>query len=177
MHSLMPAMTLPPPPPTPPPPAHADVAAALAESARLGLGEPVALSAETGEGLLELYAALRPLVDAAQEELTQQAHHAQQHAQQKVQQGQQRQADAGGGDAAAAGALEEGKGAEAGGLEGLQDSGPIRMAIMGLPNVVRLAQQAQRGAEGLEGPGAAGSSEQGAERVGRAWPAAKLASA
>ena len=53
------------------------MAAALAESARLGLGEPVALSAETGEGMLELYAALRPLVDAAQEELTQQAHHAQ----------------------------------------------------------------------------------------------------
>ncbi|MFO1128465.1 MAG: ribosome biogenesis GTPase Der [Rhodospirillales bacterium] len=37
----------------------------LLEAFKLGLGEPVALSAEHGEGLAELYEALRPQVDAA----------------------------------------------------------------------------------------------------------------
>ena len=41
----------------------AAVAAAVAESMRLGLGEPVALSAMTGEGMTDLYAALQPLLD------------------------------------------------------------------------------------------------------------------
>lgn len=39
----------------------------LLESYSLGLGEPVPLSAEHGEGMVDLYEALRPLVDAAQE--------------------------------------------------------------------------------------------------------------
>ena len=42
----------------------AGVADMLAEAAGLGLGDPVAMSAQTGEGLTELYAALQPLVDA-----------------------------------------------------------------------------------------------------------------
>lgn len=37
------------------------------EAFALGLGDPIALSAEHGEGLSELYDALRPLVDAADE--------------------------------------------------------------------------------------------------------------
>ena len=41
------------------------VAAAVAEAGGLGFGEAVGLSAETGEGLADLYAALQPLVDAA----------------------------------------------------------------------------------------------------------------
>jgi GTP-binding protein len=40
----------------------------LAEAWGLGLGEPVAISAEHGEGLGELYAAIAPFVDAAAEE-------------------------------------------------------------------------------------------------------------
>ena len=32
--------------------------------ARLGLGEPVAVSAETGEGMVDLYEKLQPLLDA-----------------------------------------------------------------------------------------------------------------
>lgn len=39
------------------------VEAVSAEAARLGLGEPVAVSAETGEGLADLYAALSPILD------------------------------------------------------------------------------------------------------------------
>lgn len=39
----------------------------LLEAYALGLGEPVALSAEHGEGMADLYQALRPLVDAAAE--------------------------------------------------------------------------------------------------------------
>lgn len=59
----------------------AGVADVLAEAAGLGLGEPVALSAQTGEGLTELYAVLQPRVDAltavedeeAEEEVEQEA--------------------------------------------------------------------------------------------------------
>ncbi len=40
--------------------------AGLIEAWSLGLGDPIALSAEHGEGLTDLYEALRPLVDAAQ---------------------------------------------------------------------------------------------------------------
>src|SRR3546814_10277418 len=38
--------------------------AGLSESYELGLDEPVALSAEHGEGMVELYDALRPYIDA-----------------------------------------------------------------------------------------------------------------
>ena len=44
---------------------HTDSAVWSAEAARLGLGEPVAISATSGEGLADLYTALRPTVDAA----------------------------------------------------------------------------------------------------------------
>lgn len=42
--------------------------AGLLDSYRLGLGEPVAISAEHGEGVADLFEALRPLVEAAAEE-------------------------------------------------------------------------------------------------------------
>lgn len=42
--------------------------AGIIEAYALGFGEPVAISAEHGEGLGELYDALRPLVDAVEEE-------------------------------------------------------------------------------------------------------------
>ena len=41
----------------------ATVAAALADTSKLGFGEPVALSAMTGEGMSDLYEALQPLLD------------------------------------------------------------------------------------------------------------------
>jgi GTPase len=40
----------------------------IIEAYELGFGEPVAISAEHGEGMAELYDALRPLVDAVEEE-------------------------------------------------------------------------------------------------------------
>jgi predicted GTPase len=43
----------------------ADVVEWAAEAARLGLGEPIAISATAGEGLADLYQQLRPLVDEA----------------------------------------------------------------------------------------------------------------
>ena len=43
--------------------------AAMGEAHSLGFGAPVAVSAETGQGLLELYGDLRPWVERAQEEL------------------------------------------------------------------------------------------------------------
>ncbi|KAK9835183.1 hypothetical protein WJX81_004077 [Elliptochloris bilobata] len=39
----------------------------MSEATRLGLGVPVAVSAETGEGFVDLYGALQPLVDSAAE--------------------------------------------------------------------------------------------------------------
>ncbi|KAK9787732.1 hypothetical protein WJX73_000298 [Symbiochloris irregularis] len=45
--------------------ATAGVEDALIQATTLGLGPPVAISAETGEGLVDLYAALQPLLDAA----------------------------------------------------------------------------------------------------------------
>ena len=45
----------------------AEVAEALADAGCLGFGEPVAISAETGEGMGELYQALRPPLDAITE--------------------------------------------------------------------------------------------------------------
>jgi hypothetical protein len=75
------------------------VAHALAEAVKLGLGEAVALSAETGEGMGELYEALAPLLDPLLEE---------------------RRRGGGGGEG-----------------ERAESSGALRMAIMGLPNVVR----------------------------------------
>ncbi|MFP5330588.1 MAG: ribosome biogenesis GTPase Der [Alphaproteobacteria bacterium] len=41
--------------------------AGLLDSYRLGLGEPVAISAEHGEGVADLFEALRPLIEAASE--------------------------------------------------------------------------------------------------------------
>lgn len=38
------------------------LAAASGEALRLGFGDPIALSAETGQGMVELYEALRPLL-------------------------------------------------------------------------------------------------------------------
>lgn len=35
----------------------------VADATRLGFGEPIAISAETGEGLVDLYSALQPYVD------------------------------------------------------------------------------------------------------------------
>ena len=40
------------------------MSAGLADAARLGLGEAVAVSAETGEGMADLYEALQPHIDA-----------------------------------------------------------------------------------------------------------------
>lgn len=45
-----------------------NVLASVAESHKLGFGEPVPISAETGEGLSDLYERLQPLVDKAVEE-------------------------------------------------------------------------------------------------------------
>lgn len=44
-----------------------EVAELLADAQRLGFGEPVAISAETGEGMTELYEALQPHVDGVAE--------------------------------------------------------------------------------------------------------------
>ncbi|EIE20905.1 small GTP-binding protein [Coccomyxa subellipsoidea C-169] len=44
------------------------VSDALSEATRLGLGEPVAISAETGEGLVDLYTAMQPMIDKIIEE-------------------------------------------------------------------------------------------------------------
>ena len=43
--------------------------AGIMEAFSLGLGEPVAISAEHGEGLADLYEALQPLIDAAQADI------------------------------------------------------------------------------------------------------------
>jgi hypothetical protein len=45
----------------------ADLAEWTSEAAALGLGEPVALSATAGEGMVDLYTELRPVIDAAAE--------------------------------------------------------------------------------------------------------------
>ncbi|KAK9817190.1 hypothetical protein WJX72_010848 [[Myrmecia] bisecta] len=45
--------------------AAADLQGALSDATRLGLGEAVAISAETGDGMVDLYARLQPLVDQA----------------------------------------------------------------------------------------------------------------
>ncbi|KAL4448459.1 hypothetical protein ABPG75_005678 [Micractinium tetrahymenae] len=122
----------------------AAIAAALAESMRLGFGEPVALSAMTGEGMTELYEVLQPLLDPIVE--------ARQAAVQQIEGGSrggeaEEEATAQrGAAAAAAAAAEEGGGqlqgqapaaAGAAGEEGAKASsgGPLRVAIMGLPNV------------------------------------------
>lgn len=113
------------------------VAATLAESMRLGLGEPVALSAMTGEGMTELYSALQPLLDP----LTQDRQAAV----------QRLVAGSGGGAAPSTQGLGAGQpqpatGADHGGSSGSTGSRggsgggggqPMKIAIMGLPNVVR----------------------------------------
>ncbi|KAI7838297.1 hypothetical protein COHA_007867 [Chlorella ohadii] len=102
------------------------ISATLAESVRLGFGEPVALSAMTGEGLSDLYEALQPLLDpivAARQAAVQQiqlpaaaaaAAAEQQHLQQEA------------GEAAAE---------PEGGAGSGSSRGPLKVAIMGLPNV------------------------------------------
>ena len=104
----------------------AAVSAALAEAVRLGFGEPVALSAMTGEGMSDLYEALQPLLDPIIE--------ARRGAVQQI------QAGAGGEPSAAeagssGGAAGEDDATAAAGSSG--GGGPLRIAIMGLPNVVR----------------------------------------
>lgn len=112
------------------------VAEAVAEAPRLGFGEAVAVSAETGEGMAELYEALQPLVDALVE--------ARRSAVAELAGAGGEAAAAGTAGAAgrqgqpAAGALEcGGDGAgEASSSGGVDDAGPLKIAIMGLPNVV-----------------------------------------
>ena len=97
------------------------VAATLAESMRLGFGEPVALSAMTGEGLSDLYEALQPLLDpivAARQAAVRQMEAPAAAAAQQQQEGVQEQEEA---------------------AAGGSGKGPLRVAIMGLPNVVSLA--------------------------------------
>lgn len=43
--------------------------ATLGEAHSLGFGDPIAISAETGEGLTDMYATLRPLLEKAQEHI------------------------------------------------------------------------------------------------------------
>ncbi|PRW45001.1 GTPase Der [Chlorella sorokiniana] len=100
------------------------VAATLAESVRLGFGEPVALSAMTGEGLSDLYEALQPLLDPIV--ATRQAAVRQMEA--PVAAVEQQQGEGAAADAAAAAAAEEGTASGSG-------KGPLKVAIMGLPNV------------------------------------------
>lgn len=104
------------------------VAATLAESVRLGFGEPVALSAMTGEGLSDLYEALQPLLDpivAARQAAVQQIE-APAAAVEQQQQGEE-----------AAAAAED----EQASLSSSSSKGPLRVAVMGLPNVVSLGGQ------------------------------------
>ncbi|DBA81670.1 TPA: hypothetical protein ACH3X1_007420 [Trebouxia sp. C0004] len=49
------------------------VEAALTDATRLGFGDPIAISAKTGEGMTELYAALQPVLDEHQSFHKQQA--------------------------------------------------------------------------------------------------------
>ncbi|KAL4438212.1 hypothetical protein ABPG77_010573 [Micractinium sp. CCAP 211/92] len=119
----------------------AAVAAALAESVRLGFGEPVAISAMTGEGMTELYEVLQPLLDPIVE--------ARQAAVRQIE-----GASGGGGGKAGAETQrgEAGVAAAAAAENGVQRAGraagaaredggspfgggPLRVAIMGLPNV------------------------------------------
>ena len=111
----------------------AGVAAAMAETVRLGFGEAVAVSAETGEGMAELYAALQPGVDAAVAA---------------------RRAMAG---------LPPAEAGEAGALEAVDPAaqGPLRVAIVGLPNVVR--------GGGREGGQEAGARVRGTGKAGQLW--------
>jgi small GTP-binding protein len=110
--------------------AGADVGAALAEAARLGFGAPVALSAETGEGMAELFEALRPRLDpiiAARAEAVEEL--------KAFEEGQ------GGGQAAAPGSASGGGAAGAPaatpeeGRRAAAAAGPLKLAIMGLVNV------------------------------------------
>jgi hypothetical protein len=113
------------------------VAAALAESMRLGLGEPVALSAMTGEGMTELYAALQPLLDPLIE--TRQAA-VQQLVAGRDGEAEERAGGVGGGQLQAGSGAPEGGSSSSGSGSSSGTSGgggPLKIAIMGLPNVVR----------------------------------------
>lgn len=81
--------------------------AGIIEAYELGFGEPVAISAEHGDGLAELYDALRPLVDAVEEEEA---------------------------AARAATVQEASTGGEGADEEEDDPARPIRMAILGRPN-------------------------------------------
>ena len=87
------------------------VAAAVAEAGRLGFGEGVGISAETGEGMAELYAALAPTLDRAAARLLLL---------------QEEDLEAGRGE-------EEEAEREEGG-ERRKGGGPMRVAIVGAPN-------------------------------------------
>jgi hypothetical protein len=111
------------------------VAAALAESMRLGLGEPVALSAMTGEGMTELYAALQPLLDPLIE--TRQAA-VQQLVAGRDGEAEERAGGVGGGQLQAGSGAPEGGSSSSGSGSSSGTSGgggPLKIAIMGLPNV------------------------------------------
>jgi len=82
------------------------VAAAVAEAGSLGFGEGVGVSAETGEGLAELYAALAPTLDRAAERLMQEMEESEE--------------------------VEGEEEFEGGGEEGEQQ--PMRVALVGAPN-------------------------------------------
>lgn len=106
-----------------------DVAAALAESVRFGFGEPVALSAMSGEGMADLYEVLQPLLDPIVE--------ARQAAVQEVEGGSGGVGSiaAAAGEAAGTAAAAEGGTGEAP-EEASGTGGLLRIAVMGLPNVV-----------------------------------------
>ena len=82
------------------------VAAAVAEAGSLGFGEGVGISAETGEGMAELYAALAPTLDRATERLLLRA----------PEEAEEREGDEGGG-----------------GGEGTRNDS-MRVALVGAPN-------------------------------------------
>jgi len=84
--------------------------AGIIEAYELGFGDPVAVSAEHGEGMGELYDALRPLVDAFEED------------------------EAAIREAAAREAAEAARGDADGEDEGDDPSRPVRIAIVGRPN-------------------------------------------
>ncbi len=91
------------------------------EAYELGFGDPVPVSAEHGEGMGELYDALRPLVDALEEEET-----ALRAAPAAAEEGS---VDEGSVDEGLVVEVDEG-----GGDEGKAENRPIRIAIVGRPN-------------------------------------------
>lgn len=89
------------------------VAAAVAEAGALGFGEGVGVSAETGEGMAELYAALAPTLDAAAERLREEEAEEEMALEEEG---------------------EEEEGEEEQGEDGRRRNGPMRVALVGAPN-------------------------------------------